>query len=102
VRAYGIDPEHAGYRNHDTPNEAAGGLALLAAADEESVLAPPDRRLPGRHWPENRALVTICTTSSIWLCLEVGPVVAAPAGQRLRDNILRVASESEHGSDRVP
>jgi hypothetical protein len=34
---------------------------------KDPVPAPPDRRLPRRHRPENRAPVTICTTSSAWL-----------------------------------
>src|SRR6266851_9768926 len=45
-----------------------------AQAEEDPVPAPPDRRLPGRHRPENRTLVTTCTTSSTWL---------APLGLRL-------------------
>src|SRR5712691_5712045 len=35
-----------------------------AQAEEDPVPPPPDRRLPGRHRPENRTLVTTCTTSS--------------------------------------
>src|SRR6266487_1621628 len=38
-----------------------------AQAEEDPVPAAPDRRLPDRHRPENRALVTPCTTSSTWL-----------------------------------
>src|SRR5467141_950804 len=38
-----------------------------AQAEEDPVPAPPDGRLPGRHRPENRTLVTTCTTSSAWL-----------------------------------
>ena len=38
-----------------------------AQAEEDPVPPPPDRRLPGRHRPENRTLVTPCTTSSTWL-----------------------------------
>ena len=40
-----------------------------AQAEEDPVPAPPDRRLPGRDRPDNRALVTTCTTSSTWLGL---------------------------------
>ena len=36
-------------------------------AEEDPVPAAPDRRLPDRDRPDNRALVTICTTSSAWL-----------------------------------
>src|SRR5437868_14435608 len=38
-----------------------------AQAEEDPVPPPPDRRLPGRDRPDNRALVTTCTTSSTWL-----------------------------------
>src|SRR6266849_10536947 len=38
-----------------------------AQAEEDPVPPPPDRRLPRRHRPENRALVTTCTTNSTWL-----------------------------------
>ena len=38
-----------------------------AQAEEDPVPAPPDRRLPGRDRPDNRTLVSTCTTSSIWL-----------------------------------
>ena len=55
-------------------------MANFAAADLNSLvrivkrklkklqyLAPPDQRLPGRHWPQNRTLVNACITSSTWL-----------------------------------
>src|SRR5215831_9792190 len=68
-----------------------------AQAEEDPVPAPPDRRLPGRHRPENRALVTLCPTSSIWFktwtrqitrhvvryCTSLGEQVALP-----RDELL--------------
>src|SRR5215469_17365712 len=68
-----------------------------AQAEEDPVPAPPDRRLPGRRRPENRALVTLCTASSIWFktrtrqitrhvvrcCTSLGEQVAMP-----RDELL--------------
>jgi hypothetical protein len=55
-------------------NFAAAGLDSLVRIvkrklKKNPVPAPPDRRLPGRHRPDNRALVTTCTTSSTWLRL---------------------------------
>src|SRR5512142_177249 len=42
-----------------------------AQAEEDPVPAPPDPRLPGRDRPEDRALVTTCTTSSAWLVADI-------------------------------
>jgi transposase len=55
-----------------TTNFAAANLDGLVRIvkrrlQKDPVPAPPDRRLPRRHRPENRAPVTICTTSSAWL-----------------------------------
>jgi hypothetical protein len=45
---------------------ACAGCGVLtshhqALAEEDPVLVPPDRRLPGRHRPQARTLVTTCT-----------------------------------------
>ena len=59
----------AARRGADTAR--AAGL-LRDAPEEDPVPAPPDRRLPGRHRPGNRTLLTTCSTSSTWLS-GIGP-----------------------------
>src|SRR6266849_9000988 len=41
-----------------------------AQAEDDPVPPPPDRRLPGRHRPQTRTLVTTCITSSTWLVFD--------------------------------
>src|SRR5215471_11702977 len=53
-----------------------------AQAEEDPVPAPPDRRLPGRYRPEDRALVTPCTTNSTWLMRFTSNVKLLPPGPR--------------------
>jgi hypothetical protein len=52
-------------------NVAAGDLdglvRIIKRKLKRSSTGPPDRRLPDRHWPENRTRVTPYTTSSPWL-----------------------------------
>ena len=52
----------AGARRRRRPGQHRRGSVLPARGP-----APPDQWLPHRHGPENRILVTTCTTSSVWL-----------------------------------
>src|SRR6516165_11619253 len=98
LRAYeGIWSLKRSMANFAAADQARPGPHHQAQAEEDPVPAPPDRRLPGRHRPENRALVTLCTTSSIWFetwtrqitrhvvrcCTSLGEQVALP-----RDELL--------------
>ena len=57
----------AAHRQLRRRRRARPGPHHQAQAQEDPVPAPPDQRLPRRHRPDNRTLVTSCTTSSIWL-----------------------------------
>src|SRR6185437_2806084 len=69
----------------------------------EAGPTPPDQRPPRRHRPENRALMTPCTTSSSWLTLPADRDVPAAyvrqivsEARRHLNRIEELAMDSNH------